>query len=127
VRGRLARLRAGSPRSRESGPNDDQGQIPDGVGFAMSIISQDKSYSFSDYFEMNYPTEDIVGELGYQYELTKLTLPRGKVEHSLENLQAMFYKKLPHISLTSEIAKREVMIAPVLLELLDEIDVKIDI
>ena len=39
----------------------------------------------------------------------------------------MFYKKLPHISLTSETAKREVMIAPILLELLDEIDIKIDI
>ena len=39
----------------------------------------------------------------------------------------MFYRKLPHISLNSETAKREVMIAPILLELLDEIDIKIDI
>ncbi len=39
----------------------------------------------------------------------------------------MFYKKLPHVSLTSETAKREVLIAPILLELLDHLDLKIDI
>jgi hypothetical protein len=93
----------------------------------MSIINQGKSYTFSDYFELNYPTEDIINELGYEFLLTKLALPQGHVKHSLENLRAMFYKKLPHVSLTSETAKREVMIAPILLELLDEIEVKIDI
>ncbi len=39
----------------------------------------------------------------------------------------MFYKKLPHISMTSETAKREVLIAPILLELLDDLDLKINI
>ncbi|BCU06339.1 hypothetical protein [Allochromatium tepidum] len=93
----------------------------------MSILKPERSYTFSDYFEMNYPPEDILAELGYRYRLTKLDLPRGTVKHSLDNLRNMFYRKLPHISLNSETAKREVMIAPILLELLDEIDVKIDI
>ena len=79
------------------------------------------------YFERNYPTEDIVGELGYGFLFTRLALLQAHVAHSLKNLQAMFYKKLPHVSLTSESAKREVMVAPILLELLDEIEVKIDI
>lgn len=93
----------------------------------MSILKKDQGYTFSDYFELSYPTEDIVAELGYQYHLTQLTLPRGVVNHSLERLQAMFYEKLPYISLTSETAKREVIVAPILLELLDEIKVKINI
>jgi hypothetical protein len=93
----------------------------------MSILQENKSYTFSDYFELSYPTEDIVGELGYHYQLTKLTLPQGVVRHSLNKLQTMFYEKLPYISLTSETAKREVIVAPILLELLDEIKVKIDI
>jgi len=92
-----------------------------------NILKKDRSYTFSDYFELNYPTEDIVAELGYQYRLTKLTLPRGVVSHSLKKLQTMFYEKLPYISLTSETAKREMIVAPILLELLDEIKVKIDI
>jgi hypothetical protein len=93
----------------------------------MSILKKDKSYTFSDYFELSYPTEDIVAELGYQYHLKKLTLPRGVLNHSLEKLQTTFYEKLPYISLTSETAKREMIVAPILLELLDEIKVKIDI
>lgn len=93
----------------------------------MSILKKDKSYTFSDYFELSYPTEDIVAELGYQYQFTKLTLPLGMVNHSLEKLQTMFYEKLPYVSLNSETAKREMIVAPILLELLDEIKVKIDI
>lgn len=46
---------------------------------------------------------------------------------SLEKLKNNFYKKLPHISLNSETAKREVIVAPVLLELLDFIEIDIDI
>jgi hypothetical protein len=93
----------------------------------MAILKKGASYTFSDYFKLNYSTEDIVAELGYQYAHAKLALPHGKVGHSLAQLQTMFYKKLPHVSLTSETAKREVMVAPVLLELLDEMDVRIEI
>lgn len=91
------------------------------------IIRKDRSYSFSDYFDLSNSTEDVVGEFGFQFELTKLALPRLPLSHPLTQLRAMFYKKLPHISLTSETAKREVMIAPVLLELLDYLELKIDI
>ena len=91
------------------------------------ILQKDRSYSFSDYFDLPNSTEDIVAELGYGYELTRLTLPRAELSHPLDQLSAMFYRKLPHISLTSEAAKREVMIAPILLELLDYLDLKIDI
>ena len=94
---------------------------------SQSILRKDKSYTFSDYFELAYPTEDVVAEFGYSYELTKLTLPRAGLDHPLDQLQAMFYRKLPHISLTSETARREVMIAPILMELLDHLDVKLDI
>jgi len=93
----------------------------------MSILKKEKSYTFSDYFELNYSTEDIIAELGYRYAHTKLALPHGIVGHPLSNLQTMFYKKLPHVSMTSETAKREMMIAPILLELLDDIDLKIEI
>ena len=41
-------------------------------------------------------------------------------------LKNTFYKKLPHISLNSETAKREVLVTPVLLELMDHIEIDID-
>lgn len=92
-----------------------------------SILKPNASYSFSDYFKLSYPTKDIVAEFGYSYQLTKLTLPRTEVNGSLDRLQQTFYTKLPRISLTSETAKREMLIAPILLELLDYIDMDIDI
>jgi hypothetical protein len=91
------------------------------------ILQKEKSYTFADYFELAYPTEDVVAEFGYKYELTRLDLPRAELDHPLDQLRAMFYKKLPHVSLTSETAKREVLIAPILLGLLDYLDLKIDI
>jgi hypothetical protein len=32
-----------------------------------SILRKDKQYTFSDYFELNNPTKEILGEFGYQY------------------------------------------------------------
>jgi len=41
-------------------------------------------------------------------------------------LKNTFYKKLPYISLNSETEKREILVAPVLLELMDHIEIDID-
>ncbi|HEC84422.1 MAG: hypothetical protein DRR19_08175 [Candidatus Parabeggiatoa sp. nov. 1] len=94
---------------------------------SKSILQPDTSYSFADYFKLSYPTKDIVAEFGYGYELTKLSLPHGTLTGSLERLQHTFYTKLPHISLTSEAAKREMLVAPIILELLDYIQMEVDI
>ena len=92
-----------------------------------TILHKEKSYTFSDYFDLSNPTKDIVAEFGYRYELRKINLPRGNLAEPLHNLKAAFYKKLPRISLNSEAAKREVLVAPILLELMDYIEVNIDI
>ena len=91
------------------------------------ILEQGKSYTFSDYFGLGNPTKEIVAEFGYKFQLKKIELPKYPVEGSLEKLKNTFYKKLPHISLNSETAKREVLVAPVLLELLDFVEIDIDI
>ena len=90
-----------------------------------TILKSDRSYAFADYFELNYPIEEIIGELGYQYALTRLTLPTGRID--TDRLKATFYKQLPHVALTSETARREVLVAPVLLGLLEYLTFKIDI
>jgi len=91
------------------------------------ILEEGKSYTFSDYFELSNPTKEIVAEFGYQFRLKKIDLPVHPFKGSLEKLKNNFYKKLPHISLNSETAKREVLVAPVLLELMDHIEIDIDI
>ncbi|MGB5686843.1 MAG: hypothetical protein WBM35_13590 [Candidatus Electrothrix sp.] len=94
-----------------------------------SIFKEGKKYTFSDYFYLPNPVEDIVAELGYSYSLKVLQLPtsaRCNVE-SVNNLKRTYYNVLPKISLNSETAKREFLIAPVLFELAKETDSKINV
>lgn len=91
-----------------------------------SILSPDRDYTFSDFFDMPYPTEDIVKEFGYVYSFELLELPKAKVEEeSIKEFQVELTLKLPKISLNSEIARRDFLIAPVLLKLLNFIDARI--
>ncbi len=94
-----------------------------------SIFKEGKKYTFSDYFYLPNPVEDIVAELGYSYSLEVLQLPTSAscdVE-SVNNLKRTYYNVLPKISLNSETAKREFLIAPVLFELAKETDSKINV
>ena len=50
-----------------------------------SILSADKNYTFSDFFEFAYPVEDVVKEFGYDFsdellELPKEILPENSVD-----------------------------------------------
>lgn len=93
------------------------------------IFQKNKHYTFSDYFTFNYPAEEIVAELGYTLQFKALNFPTsdGIDPHIAEQLTASYYHLLPKISLNSEIAKREVMIAPLLHALLHQIDVRLNI
>ncbi|RLC01508.1 MAG: hypothetical protein DRI57_31015 [Deltaproteobacteria bacterium] len=94
-----------------------------------SIFKKDKKYTFHDYFEMTNPTEEIVGEFGYSFSLEVIDLPeyRNYEPDPIENLRNTYYKILPRITLTSEIAKREFLIAPILLEIVKNTDSRINV
>ncbi len=78
------------------------------------------SCNFSDYFKFNYYPEDILNYFGYQLIKEELVLPKSQRQiDGLENLKQRFRKSLPYITLDSEIARREFLIAPVLIELVD--------
>ena len=94
-----------------------------------SIFEKDKKYTFHDYFEMTNPTEEIVGEFGYSFSLEVIDLPeyRNYEPDPIENLRNTYYKILHRITLTSEIAKREFLIAPILLEIVKNTDSRINV
>ncbi|MDM8564773.1 hypothetical protein QUF74_03890 [Candidatus Halobeggiatoa sp. HSG11] len=93
-----------------------------------SILKKDKRYSFSDYFYMNNPTEEIITELGYSLEFAEIQFPSTtNIENTtVENIKNIYYKLLPKITLNSEIAKREFMIAPLLHQVILNIDDKLN-
>ena len=94
-----------------------------------SVFKEGKKYTFSDYFELNNPTEEIVAELGYSLALRDLNLPQSKDidPDILDEIQTSYYELLPKITLNSEVAKREFMIAPLLHKVIRQIDAKLNI
>ncbi len=82
-----------------------------------TILQKDASYTFRSYFELSNDTDEIVGELGYRYAQERIALPRTKAELTeLVALKRRIERVLPHVQLTSEAAKREVLVAPILTE-----------
>ena len=94
-----------------------------------TIFKKDKKYTFSDYFDMNNPTEEIVNELGYSFVTKPLTLSLAEnIDKKLiKELQETFYAILPKITLNSEMAKRDFMIAPLLWGILRQVDAKLNV
>jgi hypothetical protein len=81
------------------------------------ILKPERSYTFRSYFEMPYEAEDILAEFGYRLERSRLVLPRTTNSFErLPDLQQRLEKILPLISLSSETARRETLVAPVLME-----------
>ncbi|MCI5141823.1 MAG: hypothetical protein D3909_08885 [Candidatus Electrothrix sp. ATG1] len=94
-----------------------------------NIFKENKKYTFRDYFSLTNPIEEIVAEFGYAFSLKVILLPKSKncnVE-SVSRLKKSYYNVLPRISLNSDTAKREFLIAPVLFELAKATDAKINI
>lgn len=85
----------------------------------ISILKPGQSYTFRSYFEMLFEPEDILAEFGYSLKRASLNLPQSTTElDRLADLKSRIAESLPYISLTSEAARRELLIAPVLLDLI---------
>jgi hypothetical protein len=93
-----------------------------------SIFQENRKYTFSDYFDMVNPIDEIVGEFGYSFSIEGLDLPRYTDYDPgvIQRLNDIFYTVFPKITLTSEIAKREFLIAPIMVELARNADVRIN-
>jgi hypothetical protein len=80
------------------------------------ILQEGVSYTFRSYFELPQDTDEILAEFGYDYAKTRLQLPLTQRDiPGLDALKAQIEETLPYVQLTSESAKREVLIAPVLM------------
>jgi hypothetical protein len=82
----------------------------------IPILQADQSYTFRSYFEMSYGADEILAEFGYTFASDRIPLP--KTEETLNwvpELRDRIESFLPHIRLTSETARRETLVAPLLL------------
>jgi hypothetical protein len=82
------------------------------------ILKPDESYTFRRYFELRFAPADILRELGASLTRAAINLPVASVGEltRLPDLLMRLEEAIARVSLTSEAARREVLIAPILLE-----------
>lgn len=83
------------------------------------IIQPEQSYTFADYFKLNFAPQDILAYFDVSLQRRSLKLPHhnGPLDR-LNELKTRIEESLPRLSLTSEMARREFLIAPVLTDVL---------
>ena len=83
------------------------------------ILQPDQAYTFSDYFKLNFAPQDILRDFDVTLKRQLLTFSHypGALDR-LTDLKTRLEECLPRLSLTSEMARREFLIAPVLTDLL---------
>jgi hypothetical protein len=93
------------------------------------LFKENRKYTFSDYFLMGNPGEEIVAEFGYAMTAQTICLPHAwNFDRSLvENLRSSYYDLAPKVSMNSETAKREFMISPLLQAVVRTLDAKLNI
>ena len=81
------------------------------------LLPADGPLTFADYFRLNLLVQDVLSELGYDFETTRMQHPLSDIDPlRTERLRTTFEESMPCLTLTSEIARREFLIAPMLLE-----------
>ncbi|MEN9847350.1 MAG: hypothetical protein RL368_90 [Pseudomonadota bacterium] len=81
------------------------------------LFPENIAYTFSDFFKSNAYLDEITEYFGYSFEIKNYPLPRSTAELTeLPILLRHWEESLPYISLNNEMAKREFLIAPLLLE-----------
>lgn len=81
------------------------------------ILKADEIYTFRKYFDLKFAPADILRDLGVNLIRDKMNLPISSHKVlRLEDLQGRLEEAIKRVNLTSEAARREVLIAPILLE-----------
>jgi len=82
------------------------------------ILNVKESYTFRNYFEMRFPVAEILQDLGVSFKKTNLNFPLASISETarLLELRQRLEEAVLRVNLTSESARKQVLIAPILLE-----------
>ncbi|MEN9224615.1 MAG: hypothetical protein Q6L60_07010 [Thermostichus sp. HHBFW_bins_43] len=80
----------------------------------VPLLKPDQAYTFSSYFELPFEPEDVLPEFGYTFQRRKIDWPKAERIPDSQDLKTNVEQLLPYVSLKSETARREILIAPLL-------------
>jgi hypothetical protein len=92
----------------------------------MPILETDKIYLFSQFTEFNQPPDEILAELGYQWAVQPLVLPRQPAP-DLAEFQHLLERRMQLTPLTSEQARRETLVSPILFHVVERLNLRLNI
>jgi hypothetical protein len=92
----------------------------------MPILEADKIYLFSQFTEFSQPPDEILAELGYQWAVESLALPRQPAPE-LTELQHSLERRIQLTPLTSEQARRETLVSPILFQVVELLNLRLNI
>lgn len=83
------------------------------------ILNLEEGYSLGNFFELKIEAQDLAKQFGYSFERKWLKLPQytGELDRSPQT-QERIEEVLPHVSLTSDRAKREILVSPIIRDLI---------
>ncbi len=91
-----------------------------------SIIDPKKSYTFSDYFALNPPIEELLAYFGYTQQIENYVLPHNLADLThFAHLKTQLETHLRYVDLTSEVVRREVLVAPIVFNLASYFKMKV--
>ncbi len=81
------------------------------------ILDAQQSYTFRSYYEMPYEIEDILAEFGYRLKRSQVNLAQFQgLLPGCDRLAQQLRQRLNYVSLSSEAARRETFIAPIVMD-----------
>jgi len=85
----------------------------------MPLLDPSRTYTFSEIAKLKAPTDELLAEYGYSLERTLLDLPQYQDElDRLQERRSRLEEVLPYLDLTNEQSRREMLIAPVMEDLI---------
>lgn len=83
----------------------------------LRVLNTDEAYTFSKYFELPFDIEDILADLDCSLDRAMLSLPLYlEAVNRLSNLHEQIEDGIRYVGITSEQARREFLIAPIVRE-----------
>jgi hypothetical protein len=82
-----------------------------------SVITSNSTHTFFDYFNMNADFEEIFSFWNFTFQVDSLNLPKSIQElENLPEIERQLRDSFSRVVLDTEAARREALIAPILLE-----------
>jgi hypothetical protein len=83
------------------------------------LLDPNCSYTFTNYFELGFAIDDLLAEFGYLFERKFIDLPQypGTLDR-ITGLKQRIQEVLPYVNLENEATRREMLIAPIITDLI---------